>query len=115
MLEKKEKQISDIEMDSFKLFEDYSVGILSKDIYKERKKTLDVRKTNILSEIKKLTDNKINKNKKEINSVIYNFSMEDMNADTLKRFIKRINVYKGGTIEIIPNFTDFFGGINDER
>ena len=59
MLEKKEKQISDIEMDSFKLFEDYSVGILSKDIYKERKKTLDVRKTNILSEIKKLTDNKI--------------------------------------------------------
>ena len=41
--------------------------------------------------------------------------MEDMNADTLKRFIKRINVYKGGTIEIIPNFTDFFGGINDER
>ena len=40
MLEKKEKQISDIEMDSFKLFEDYSVGILSKDIYKERKKLL---------------------------------------------------------------------------
>ena len=109
ILEKKEKQISDIEMDSFKLFEDYSVGILSKDEYKKKKKILDIRKTNILSEIKKLTDNKIDKSKKEINSAIYNFSMEDMDADTVKIFIKRINIYKGGTIEIIPNFTDFLG------
>ena len=42
--------------------------------------------------------------------LIKNFSQDDVNRLQLNLFIKKISIDKDGSVEIIPNFSDFFGG-----
>ena len=93
------------------LFEEYSNAFISQNDFLFENEKMNTKKKNLerkLNDMENFGYNDRSMNNKV--NLIRNFSQDDVNRLLLNVFIKKINIDKDGSIEIIPNFSNFFDG-----
>ena len=106
-----ENEIKSINEKKRILFEKYSNAFISQNDFLFENEKMNTKKKNLerkLNDMENLGYNNWALNNKV--KLIKNFSQDDVNRLLLNLFIKKISIDKDGSVEIIPNFSDFFGG-----
>ena len=104
-------QILAFEKEKINTFEDYSKLQISEEEYKNKIKTINKKLNKLKNTLTLIQQNNSGIKIEEKTKIVKNFDIEDLNIDIIKIFVKKVKVYEDRSIEIIPNFNDFFGGM----